>query len=253
MKERFFVIIPARYASSRFPGKPLAKIGGVEMITRVCRRVSEGGWPLAVATDDRRIADCVEKAGFKAVMTGTDLPNGTHRVEQACRLAGVEAEVIINVQGDEPFIDPRQLEALASCFDNPGVDIATLVKRFPSDAPYSRLEDPGLVKVVTTGEGRALYFSRSVIPYIRGAEKEEWPSRGDFLTHVGVYAYRRDVLERLVSLPQGNLEKAESLEQLGWLEAGFSIATALTDAETIGIDTPADLEAAEKWLFSQNH
>ncbi len=110
------------------------------MITRVCRRVSEGGWPLAVATDDRRIADCVEKAGFKAVMTGTDLPNGTHRVEQACRLAGVEAEVIINVQGDEPFIDPRQLEAIASLFCKPGVEIATLVKRFPSDAPYSRLE-----------------------------------------------------------------------------------------------------------------
>lgn len=248
MKDKFLVIIPARYASSRFPGKPLAKIGGVEMIVRVCRRVSGGGWPLVVATDDRRIAECAEHAGFRAVMTDASHPNGTHRVEEACRLSGLNPEVVINVQGDEPFIDPAQLDALAQCFDSGDVDIATLVRRFPENAPYCRLEDPGLVKVVTGSERRALYFSRSVIPYMRGVDREEWPSRGEYYTHVGVYAYRRSVLEQLVKLPAGHAERMESLEQLGWLESGFTIATALTEAETIGIDTPADLAEAEKWL-----
>ncbi|MDE7160630.1 MAG: 3-deoxy-manno-octulosonate cytidylyltransferase [Muribaculaceae bacterium] len=248
MKKDVLVIIPARYASSRFPGKPLARIGGVEMIVRVCRRVSEGGWPLIVATDDTRIADCVERAGFRAIMTDAAHPNGTHRVEEALRLSGLTPEIVINVQGDEPFIATEQLYALAGCFDNPGVDIATLVRKFPADAPYSRLEDPGLVKVVTAEDGRALYFSRSVIPYLRGVEREEWPSRGEYLTHVGVYAYRREVLGLLVTMPQGRLEKAESLEQLCWLEGGLTIATALTDAPTIGIDTPEDLAEAEKWL-----
>ncbi len=244
-KEDILVVIPARYASSRFPGKPLARIAGVEMIVRVCRKVAGGGWRLVVATDDRRIADCVEGAGFRAIMTRADHPSGTDRVEEACSLSGEEPKVVVNVQGDEPFIDPACLDSLADCFDNPATDIATLVRKYPMDGSYEGLADPSLVKVVTADDGSALYFSRSVIPYVRDEKREAWPGSVQYLTHVGVYAYRRDVLRAITRLPRSPLERAESLEQLRWLQGGYRIATAYVDAPTIGIDTPEDLAAAE--------
>ncbi len=248
----FIAIIPARYASSRFPGKPLAKLGGVEMIVRVCRRVREAGIPLAVATDDIRIADCVEAAGFRAVMTSPDHCSGTDRIREAYDKLGGKYDVVINVQGDEPFIDPRQLTALMDCFLDASTDIATLVRPYPADGSFEGLEDPNLVKVTVDDGGNALLFSRSVIPYVRGLEKADWPSSQPYLTHIGVYAYRGEVLRKLTLLPRSPLEISESLEQLRWLQAGYRIRTAFSDTATIGIDTPADLEAAEAFLSRQN-
>lgn len=246
---KFVAIIPARYASSRFPGKPLAKLGGVEMIVRVCRRVSEADLPLAVATDDDRIAHVVTQAGFRTVMTSPDHRSGTDRV---CEALGSldDYDVVINVQGDEPFIALEQLDALQKCFDDPTTDIATLALPYPADAPVEGLEDPNLVKLVRADNGDALLFSRSVIPFLRGTERKLWPASFPYLTHIGVYAYRADVLRAITRLPQSPLEKAESLEQLRWLQAGYRIKVALTEMRTIGIDTPADLRAAEDFLTS---
>lgn len=248
---KFLALIPARYASTRFPGKPLAKIGGIEMIIRVCQQVSKAGVDCAVATDDIRIFETVEKAGFKAVMTSENCGSGTERVEEAARTLGTEVDVIINVQGDEPFISPEQIELLKSIFETtPDTQIATLIRPYNQESDYAGLEDPNLVKVVVNYEAKALYFSRSVIPYIRKAERKEWPKLHKYFTHIGIYAYRREILGKLVKLPVSLLEKAESLEQLRWLQNGYEIATAVSTAETIGIDTPADLEAAEKYLAS---
>lgn len=248
---RFIVIIPARYGSSRFPGKPLAKIAGEEMIVRVCRRAAETGVDIAVATDDERIRECVEKAGFTAVMTSPDHKSGTDRVYEAFCKLGRPAEVVINVQGDEPFIAPAQIEALMRCFDDPETRLATLVREFDPALGFEALFDPNLVKVVTADNGDALYFSRSIIPYIRGEKWQEWLENHKFHTHVGIYAYRSDALGEITTLQRSRLEIAESLEQLRWLENGYKIRTALTGEPTIGIDSPADLEAAERWLASQ--
>jgi 3-deoxy-manno-octulosonate cytidylyltransferase (CMP-KDO synthetase) len=248
----FIVIIPARYASSRFPGKPLAKIGGEEMIVRVCRRASETGVRVAVATDDDRIRRCVEEAGFIAVMTSADHQSGTDRVYEAFCKLGSPAKVVINVQGDEPFIAPQQIEALMGCFDDASTQLATLVREFDKEKGFEALFDPNLVKVTRAFNGNALYFSRSIIPYVRGVEWKEWLDRYTFHTHVGIYAYRCDVLAEVTALKRSPLEIAESLEQLRWLENGYTIRTAVTDAPTIGIDTPADLEAAEEYLRTLN-
>lgn len=251
-KSDFIVIIPARYASSRFPGKPLAKIDGEEMIVRVCRRAASTGVAVAVATDDERIKDCVEKAGFNAVMTSADHQSGTDRVFEAFCKLGRPAKVVINVQGDEPFIAPSQIEALMKCFrEDEATELATLVREFDKERGFEALFDPNLVKVTRAFNGNALYFSRSIIPYIRGCEWRQWLDRHTFLTHVGIYAYRADILEAVTSLPRSPLEIAESLEQLRWLENGYSIRTAITAEPTIGIDTPEDLKAAEEWLLSQ--
>lgn len=251
-KKDFIVIIPARYASSRFPGKPLAKILGEEMITRVCRRVASTGADLAVATDDERIRQCVEAAGFKAVMTSPDHKSGTDRVREAYANLGSDARVVINVQGDEPFIAPSQIEALMDCFADSATKIATLVRRFDKVAGFEALFDPNLVKVVKGADGRALYFSRSIIPYVRGVDWKEWLENADFFTHVGIYAYTADTLQQITALPRSPLEIAESLEQLRWLENGYTIHTAVTSEPTIGIDTPSDLAAAETWLRERN-
>lgn len=249
--KKFIVIIPARYGSSRFPGKPLAKIGGEEMIVRVCRQAAQTGADVAVATDDERIWECVEKAGFKAVMTSPDHKSGTDRVYEAFCKLGRPAEVIINVQGDEPFIAPSQIEALMKCFDDPDTRLATLVRKFDPALGFEALFDPNLVKVVTSQEGDALYFSRSIIPYIRGVEWQKWLEKHTFHTHVGIYAFKSETLGEITSLRRSPLEIAESLEQLRWLENGYKIRTALTTEPTIGIDSPSDLEAAEYWLASQ--
>ncbi|MDE6301094.1 MAG: 3-deoxy-manno-octulosonate cytidylyltransferase [Muribaculaceae bacterium] len=248
---KFIGIIPARYASTRFPGKPLARIGGMTMIERVCRQASKALDRVVVATDDSRILEAVKAAGFEAVMTSERHRSGTDRCYEAYKICGSDADVVINIQGDEPFIDPTQIDALKRCFDRPGTKIATLVRRFDSAAGYDALANPNTPKVVLDDFGRALYFSRSVIPYVRGAEKAEWPVKTQYYTHVGIYAFRADTLAELVNLPQSSLEKAESLEQLRWLQAGYPIQTAVTDSATIGIDTPDDLERAEKYLAAQ--
>lgn len=247
-KSKFIVIIPARYGSSRFPGKPLAMIDGEEMIVRVCRRASETGVEVAVATDDERIRDCVEKAGFTAVMTSSDHKSGTDRVYEAFCKLGSQAEVVINVQGDEPFIAPSQIESLMGCFDDDETRLATLVRKFDSSLGFEALFDPNLVKVARGEDGNALYFSRSIIPYIRGEEWQKWLDVHTFFTHVGIYAYRSETLAEITKLNRSPLEIAESLEQLRWLENGYKVRTAETDEPTIGIDTPEDLKAAEEWL-----
>lgn len=249
---KFLAIIPARYASTRFPGKPLALLDGKPIIQRVYERVSEVFADTLVATDDDRIYKTVEQFGGKAVMTSAEHRSGTDRCYEAYQKSGVETDVVVNVQGDEPFIAPSQLHTVAALFDDPTTGIATLVKPFAKDAPMEAVENPNSPKVVVDGEGFALYFSRSVIPYLRNVPREEWPARHEYLKHIGLYAYRTDVLRQITAMPQGLLEQAESLEQLRWLEAGIKIKVGRTDTETIGIDTPEDLERAEAFLHS-NH
>jgi 3-deoxy-manno-octulosonate cytidylyltransferase (CMP-KDO synthetase) len=242
---KFTAVIPARYASTRFPGKPLAMLGGKTVIQRVYEQAASVLSEVHVATDDERILSAVEAFGGRAVMTRADHQSGTDRIEEAVEKTGTQADVIINVQGDEPFIQPSQIKTLMALFDDPQTQIGTLGKRFDS---MDAVSNPNSPKIVTDHRGFALYFSRSVIPFIRGIETDEWLSHYPFLKHLGVYAYRREVLAEVTRLPQGQLEKAESLEQLRWLENGYRIRVGLTDVETVGIDTPADLERAEQFL-----
>lgn len=248
MAKKFIGIIPARYASTRFPGKPLADLGGMTVIERVYRRASSALDDVAVATDDRRIFDAVEAFGGKAVMTSAEHRSGTDRCREAYDNLGSDADVVVNIQGDEPFIDPSQLRQLAGCFDDDGVDIATLVRPFPAGKPFEALDNPNTPKVTLSPTMDALLFSRSVIPYLRGVERSEWPARHQYYTHIGLYAYRADTLREITRLPQSPLELAESLEQLRWLENGYRIRVAVSECPTIGIDTPADLEAARRFL-----
>ena len=244
----FIGIIPARFASTRFPGKPLAMLGGMTMIERVYRQVSKTLDRVVVATDDDRIMNTVEAFGGKAVMTSTEHRSGTDRCQEAYLKNGGGEDVIINIQGDEPFIQPDQLQAIMACFNDEGTDIATLVRPFDTNRPYSELENPNTPKVVLDSQMRARYFSRSVIPFIRGKEREEWPRMTQYYTHVGMYAYRASVLAEITRLPQSPLELAESLEQLRWLENGYTIKAGITTTTTIGIDTPEDLARAEEYL-----
>lgn len=249
----FIGIIPARYASTRFPGKPLAMIGGKPMIQRVCEQASKALGRVVVATDDERIRRCVENFGGEAVMTSPDHRSGTDRCREAYANCGSRARVVINIQGDEPFIDPRQIQALTDCFTaNPDCRIATLVRRFDPALGWDALFNPNTPKVVLDNEGNALMFSRSIIPYVRNKPWQEWIGSAEFFTHVGMYGYRADALDEITRLPQSSLEKAESLEQLRWLQAGYRIATAVTDIPTVGIDTPEDLERACALLNQAN-
>lgn len=245
---KFLAIIPARYASTRFPAKPLAVLGNKPIIQRVYERVQSVFDNLCVATDDERIAAAVESFGGKAVMTSTAHKSGTDRCYEALCKMGGDADVVVNVQGDEPFIAESQLRAVMECFDDVQTEIATLVKPFGADVPVETIENPNSPKVVVDANGYALYFSRSVIPYLRGIDKAQWPKHHTFLKHIGLYAYRADALKRITSMPMGELETCESLEQLRWLQAGFRIKVGTTDVETIGIDTPEDLQRAEQFL-----
>lgn len=243
-------IIPARYASTRFPGKPLAMLGGKTVIQRVYEqssRVLDDTW---VATDDERIYDAVTAFGGQAVMTSTAHRSGTDRIAEAARILNTDADVIVNIQGDEPFIHTSQIEAVCRCFEDKDTQIATLGKPFTAEQDFQALSNPNSPKLVTDLKGRAMYFSRSIIPYLRGVGQEEWLKSHTFLKHIGLYAYRNAVLQELTRLEPSPLEKAESLEQLRWLQNGYVIRVALTNLETVGIDTPEDLERAEKVLES---
>lgn len=245
---KFIAIIPARYASTRFPGKPLALLGGKPVIQRVYEQVAGVLDDAVVATDDRRIYDAVLAFGGKAEMTSTEHRSGTDRCWEAYCKQGGAYDAVVNVQGDEPFIRPAQLEALKRCFDDPETQIATLVKPFAEKDGLEALENPNSPKVVLDGRSRALYFSRSVIPYLRGVDRAEWLRRHTYYKHIGIYAFRTEVLREVTSLPQSPLELAESLEQLRWLENGYRIGVGITNFDTVGIDTPEDLERAERFL-----
>ena len=229
---KFLGIIPARYASTRFPAKPLAMLGGKTVIQRVYEQVAGVLDDAYVATDDERIEAAVKVFGGKVVMTSVHHKSGTDRCYEAMVKIGQGFDVIVNIQGDEPFIQPSQLHAIKACFDDAATQIATLVKP----------------KVVVSANWKALYFSRSVIPYLRGVDKSEWLRRHTFYKHIGLYAYRAEVLKEITSLPQSSLELAESLEQLRWLENGYTIKVGISEVETIGIDTPEDLARAEAFL-----
>ncbi len=241
-------IIPARFASTRFPGKPLAMLAGKPVIEHVYEQVGQVLSEVWVATDNSRIYDAVIAFGGKAVMTRADHKSGTDRTEEAAEKINSKADVIVNVQGDEPFIQPSQIETLRGLFDNPTTQIATLGKPFDSMDAVRNSNSP---KIVTDNNGFALYFSRSVIPFVRGKEPDTWLTQFPFLKHLGIYAYRREVLREVTSLPMSTLEKAESLEQLRWLQNGYRIRVGITNVETVGIDTPEDLKRAEEFLINQ--
>lgn len=245
---KFIGIIPARYASTRFPGKPLALLGGKPVIQHVYEKVAAVLEAAYVATDDERIYDVVKSFGGQVVMTRTDHKSGTDRIEEAIEKIGGEWDVVVNVQGDEPFVAKSQLDTICHCFDDPTTQIATLGKPFESMEAVQNSNSP---KIVVDNMGFAMYFSRSVIPYVRGKEMSSWLTHYPFLKHLGIYAYRKDVLRQVTQLPQSSLEIAESLEQLRWLQNGFKIKVGTTDVETVGIDTPQDLERAEEFLKAQ--
>ena len=254
---QYIGIIPARYASSRFPGKPLAEICGKPMIQRVYEQASKVLNTVIVATDDQRIYDCVKGFGGRVYMTSSEHSCGTDRICEAYQMykadmgglvsdCGDENTVVVNIQGDEPFIQPEQILAVMDCFPT---DIATLAKPYTSQDDLQELLTPNIVKVVFSKQtGEALYFSRSVIPHLRGVEQKEWLSKGQFFSHIGLYAYRADVLMRITQMPQTPLEISESLEQLRWLENGLKIKVAISNTKSIGIDTPEDLQQAIEYF-----
>lgn len=233
-------IIPARYASTRFPGKPLVDIGGKSMIQRVyeqakkCADLSE----VKVATDDERIFNHVKDFGGMAVMTSANHQSGTDRCAEVALLYP-QYDVIINIQGDEPFIDPEQISKLASCFNTAGAQIATLIKKIKTE---QELFNPNSPKVLVNNLAEAIYFSRSPLPHIRGQQQQNWLQHFTYFKHIGIYGYRASVLQQITRLPVSPLEKAESLEQLRWIENGYKISVAETELETLAVDTPEDLE-----------
>ncbi len=244
---KFLVIIPARYASTRFPGKPLADINGKPMIQKVYEQASKTLEQVWVATDDTRIEECVKSFGGKVIMTSPDHQSGTDRIaEAALRISeklNSQFDVVINIQGDEPFIQLEQINSLKNCFTKPYTEIATLIK---SISNADEICDANKVKVVIGKDKRALYFSRSPIPFVRGENKEGWINKHTFFKHIGMYAYRYKALMEVTKLEQSSLEESESLEQLRWLENGYWIQTEITEHESIGIDTPADLERVKE-------
>ncbi len=246
MSHKIVAIIPARYASSRFPGKPLAMLGDKSMIQRVVERVAAVAaiGQVLVATDDARILEHVEAFGGQAILTHSNHQSGTDRIaEVAAQLP--DAELIVNIQGDEPFIDPEQISALLSPFHNEAVQISTLARPIREEGD---LFSPNVVKVVMDENYKALYFSRQTIPYLRDVPLGQWLAQQQHYQHLGAYAYRKDCLLALTQLPLTPLEELEKLEQLRWLAAGYRIHLALTHIPSIGIDTPADLERAKRYL-----
>lgn len=238
---KILAVIPARYGSTRFPGKPLADILGKPMIQRVYEQVQKTRKinHIVVATDDQRIFQAVTAFGGNAVMTSENHPSGTDRCFEAFQKTEGKFDAIINVQGDEPFIDPEQIDQLAELISLKKVDIATLISPIKD---ISLLWDSNVVKVVISKTGKALYFSRQAIPFNRNAIKELWLDEHPYFRHLGIYAYKSEVLEAVTKLPPSGLEKTESLEQLRWLENDFYIQTGITEKEGVSIDTADDLK-----------
>jgi 3-deoxy-manno-octulosonate cytidylyltransferase (CMP-KDO synthetase) len=243
MTKKILGIIPARYASTRFPGKPLADIGGKIMVQRVYEQASKELDCVYVATDDERIEKAIAAFGGKVVMTSVDHTSGTDRCAEALlkiqTIEGTTFEAVVNIQGDEPFISPKQIASVAKCFKDSSTQLATLVKEITNTEDLFNSNKP---KVVVSNTKNALYFSRSPIPYLRGEEEAQWVKKHKYYNHIGLYGYRADVLLEITQLAIGQLEAAESLEQLRWLENGYSIRVEETDEESHGIDTPEDLE-----------
>lgn len=244
--KNILAVIPARYASTRFPGKPLVDIGGKSMIQRVYEQVRKASHikHIVVATDNKEIHQHVLSFGGESCMTRDDHPTGTDRCFEALTLLHQSFDYVINIQGDEPFIQPHQINQLTSLLDGEA-GIATLVKKITTD---EELENPGEVKVVLDSDRYALYFSRAVIPYLRNVSREKWITQFSYYKHIGLYAFRSDILKEITKLPVSSLEKAESLEQLRWLENGYRIAVAETETESICIDTPEDISRALEYL-----
>lgn len=244
-------IIPARYGSTRFPGKPLAKIHGKPMIQWVyenaskCEALSE----LWVATDNEEIMSTVQSFGGKAIMTMEEHPSGTDRCLEAYIKSGSDCDVVINIQGDEPFIKPEMLEILANLFNRPQVELATLVKKVES---LETLLDPNKVKAVMSSTGKVLYFSRSPIPFCKGELAHNWLEKQSYYKHIGIYAYRIETLREICHMLPSSLEQCESLEQLRWLENGKEIYAATTKFESLSVDSPEDLKKVEKVHLPQS-
>jgi len=234
-------IIPARYGSSRFPGKPLIDIDGKSMIQRVFEQAKKATSldHVVVATDDQRILDEVERIGGEAIMTSSDHQSGTDRCLEALEKQDHTFDIVVNIQGDEPFISPEQINLILSCFHAENTEIATLVKLI-EDA--DDLWNPNKPKVLMDDDDFAILFSRQCIPYLRGVEKENWNNEFNFYRHIGMYAYRSDTLKEICKLHPSRLERAEGLEQLRWIESGYRIKTAITEEEATSIDSPEDLE-----------
>jgi 3-deoxy-manno-octulosonate cytidylyltransferase (CMP-KDO synthetase) len=243
---RVLGVIPARFASTRFPAKPLADIAGKSMIERVYAQAKKAASlsEVVVATDNQKIFDHVKSFGGNVCMTAEDHVSGTDRCFEALRLQKEKFDYVVNIQGDEPFIKPEQIELLTNLLDGK-TELATLAKSIEKE---EQLFNPNVVKVIFDSNNEALYFSRSTIPHIRNTDQNKWLSKHTFFKHIGLYAYRADILEKITALTPSSLEKAESLEQLRWLENGFKIKVAETTIETIGIDTPQDLQEALEQL-----
>lgn len=240
-------IIPARYASTRFPGKPLINIMGKSMLQRVYEQAAKSTTlsKVVVATDDERIFDHVLSFGGEAVMTAADHPSGTDRCYDALQQLEGDFQYVINIQGDEPFIEPQQIDELATVLTDGTTELATQMIAVDS---YEILFDKGEVKIVLNENNEALYFSRMVIPFIKGVDEKEWHTRHRYYRHVGMYAYRKDILAQITRLPVSSLEQAESLEQLRWVQNGFSVKCVTTKYESHCIDTPEDVEKVLKMI-----
>ncbi len=240
-------IIPARYASSRFPGKPLVNIGGKSMIERVYEQAKKATslTDVVVATDDKRIENHVKSFGGNVIMTAITHQSGTDRCYETITKISTPYDIVINIQGDEPFIYPEQIDLVASCFNDSSTNIATLVKKINSQEDLFNTNTP---KVILNKNKEAIYFSRQCIPYIRGKEPSEWLSSQTFYKHIGIYAYRTEVLKELTGLQQSPLELAEALEQLRWIENGYQLKVEITAYESVAIDTPEDLKKIQAYL-----
>lgn len=241
-------IIPARYASTRFPAKPLIDIKGKPMIQRVYERAKMASSldHVVVATDNREIFEVVQSFGGEVVMTSENHESGTERCLEAAEKMDIKFDVVVNIQGDEPMISPDQIDSILSCFRQENTEIATLVKLIESS---EELFNPNKPKVVIDDDDFAILFSRQCIPYLRGVEKNKWIEEFNFYKHIGMYAYRLETLREICKLKQSRLELAENLEQLRWIESGYRISVAITEEESVSIDTPEDLDELLKLDF----
>ena len=242
-------IIPSRYASTRFPGKPLVDIHGKSMLQRVYEQCQKSNLDrIVVATDDERIAAHVQNFAGEVILTASSHKSGTDRIAEAANQLNLQDDsIVVNIQGDEPFIHPEDINLLSACFENPTTQIATLVKKIDS---IETLENPNNPKLVLNTNKEALYFSRAPIPHLKGFKKEDWLSNHTFFKHIGIYGFRTAVLKEITQLPSSLLEQKEGLEQLRWLENGYRIQTAETNSESIAVDCPEDLIRIDKKFFS---